>query len=39
MGGDQHGQRPAAAVAGQMQLGGQLTAGASQCLVRLGTRA
>jgi hypothetical protein len=36
--GDQHGQRPAAAVAGQMQLGGQPTPATAQRLIGLGTR-
>jgi hypothetical protein len=37
-GGDQHPQRPPAAIGGQMDLGGQPTPAASQGLVSLGTR-
>ena len=37
-GGDQHPQRSAAAVAGQVDLGGQPAAAVSQCLLGLGSR-
>ena len=37
-GGDKHGQRPPAAITGQMELGRQPTAATAQCLVNLTTR-
>jgi hypothetical protein len=37
-GGDQHGQRPAAAITSQVDLGGEPTPAAAQCLVSLSSR-
>jgi hypothetical protein len=35
-GSDHHGQRPAATITGQVQLGGQPAPATAQCLVKLG---
>jgi hypothetical protein len=37
-GGDQHGQRPATAISGQMDLGGEPAPATTQCLIRLSRR-